>query len=143
IERFREPVGSIAPDPAQTRQRHEGFPVEPGADRLAAIVGDQGFDLASRAGSRHRREYVRAAQIAVVFRNLVFEDPVLPEQLAGKRADQAMVLMRVAAPMSEDQRRIEPAPHPGETILYRRALEGEIRIAKIEGLDIVLAGIGE
>lgn len=68
---------------------------------------------------------------------------MLPEQLAGKRADQAMVLMRVAAPMSEDQRRIEPAPHPGETILYRRALEGEIRIAKIEGLDIVLARIGE
>src|SRR4029077_3677234 len=51
---------------------------------------------------RERHEHAWLSQVAVVFRDLVLQNQVIPKRIPGQFRDQAVVLMRISAVMSED-----------------------------------------
>ena len=82
-------------------------------------------------------EEIRIAEIAVVFRNFVFEHEVIAEGVVSKLGQQPVVLMSVALPVGQDERRIEIAFDGLEAVLDVGALGGEIPIAEPKHLDLL------
>ena len=54
-------------------------------------------------GGIHRHVNVRLTEIAIPLRDLVFENGVIAERVPGQVADLAVILVRIVAPMREDQ----------------------------------------
>jgi hypothetical protein len=80
---------------------------------------------------RESNEEIGRAQVAIILGNLVFQNHVVPETVPRKFTNQAMVLMQVAAAMSENQIRSERPLQYLEGIFDPSALEREIAIPKI------------
>ena len=99
---------------AQPQQRQERFFREPKPPRLAGKMPEDGRHLAARNVVVERDEVVRLAQIAVIFRNLVFENGVMPERVPREIRQHAMVLMSIVPAMSQDEVRLEPIFDPFE-----------------------------
>src|ERR1700748_148438 len=92
VEGFRESVRRAAFRAPQTRQTHEGLRVEPVLRALRAemVVEELGLALHQRPAGRD--EDVRLTQIAVPFRNLVFEDRMIAKSVPGQHGYFSMIL---------------------------------------------------
>jgi hypothetical protein len=93
-------------------------------------VPADGFDFLANLRPRYRYERRRIAEIAVVFRNFLLEHEVITKGVVGEFGQEPVVLMSVALPVSQDQRRIKVAFDGLEAILDIGTLEGEITVAK-------------
>jgi len=136
VERLRQPLGGIAADAAQPDHREEGLVRKPASSPLARKVPAGGFDLLAdlHPGQAHEEES-GIAEIGVVFWNFVLEHQVIAEGVVGELGQQPVVLLSVALPMSQDERRIKIAFEGLEVVLDIGALEGEIPVAEPQHLD--------
>src|SRR4051812_1959111 len=80
------------PKPHQTRERFIGEPV---FIPLAAERAKQVFYLALAGVVIHGHEAIRRAQIAVEFRDFIFENPVITESVRGQLREHSMILMPI------------------------------------------------
>src|SRR6202008_429680 len=89
------------------------------------------IDLALNVRRGERNEDGRRTEPAVVLRDLILEDQVIPERVPGQFGDDSVVLMKVVLVVRENSiwpdRRLEFL----EEILYRNELGGKIADAKI------------
>ena len=111
---------------------------KPASSSLARKVVGDGFDLPLELCLRQWYEEIRIAEITVVFRNFVFEHEVIAKGVESKLGQQSMVLMSVALPMGQDERRIEIAFDGLEAVLDVGDLGGEISVAEPKHLDLFL-----
>src|SRR6185295_4126165 len=87
---------------AKARQAAEGFFVEPGFRTLRAEMAMQEFDLAAQDFLAEFDIEVRLAQIAIPFRNFVFEDELIAEGVPGELTEEPMILVRILARMGHN-----------------------------------------
>src|SRR6202043_3700213 len=92
-----------------------------------------------RLGQRYEESGI--AEIAVVFRNFVLEHEVVTKGVVGEFSQQPVVLMSVALPMGQDQRRIEISFKGLEIVLDIGPLEGEISVAEPQYLDLLFRDV--
>ena len=78
---------------------------------------DDELRFASSELLRHRDEDVRSGQIAVVFRDLVFENEVIPPGVPGQLADESMILMEIMPIVREDDVRVDESLQVLEDVL--------------------------
>jgi len=78
-----------------------------------------GFDLAPDLRPRQGYEKTRVAEIAVVFRDFVFEHEVIAKGIMRKLGHQPMVLMSIAVPVRQHEGRIEITFDGLEAVLGR------------------------
>src|ERR1039457_3621456 len=103
VESFGVAAGSIAFHPAQPHEGKKRVLLKPGF----GILGLEGIhdvtDLLLAHFRLERHEHARLSQVTVVFRNLVFQNQMVPKCIPGQFRDQTMVLVRVLAVVSEDE----------------------------------------
>src|SRR5271166_165874 len=87
--------------PAEPQDRKKGLFVEPLLLALRVEAVDDDLDLAGAGRFFQRNEEVGRAQVAVVVRNLVLQDQVVPERVPREVRDQAVVLVPVVAVVGE------------------------------------------
>ena len=68
---------------------------------------------------------------------------MITEGVVGEFGDQPVVLMRVALPVGQDQRRIEIGFDGLEEVLYFGTLEGHIPVAEPQHLDLLFGNVFE
>src|SRR2546427_2672478 len=96
-------AGRVAFHPAQTEERPEELLREPALLDLAGEVRQDRVDSAAAEGLLKRHEDVRCPEIAVVLRDFVLEDEVIPEGVPRQLRDQSMILVEVVAIVRQDQ----------------------------------------
>src|SRR5689334_5264687 len=103
IEAFRVSVFGIALHAAKPHQSQESFLLEP----VFALLGAEGLEQKPQLfpvnSVFERNEEVGRSHIAVVLRDLILQNHVVPEGVPGQLRDQAVVLMRILAVMGEDE----------------------------------------
>src|SRR5205085_10918559 len=95
-----------APDP---RQAPKCLVVEPLFGTLTAKVSHQQLDLARERRGGNRHVDIRLPDIAIPLRDLIFQNLMIAEGIPRQPADRLVILMRIVAPMGEDQVGIDPA----------------------------------
>src|SRR5262245_7227428 len=80
---FRITARCVALDAVQQHEPEKCFLGEPALRTLRAKATHQQPHLAARIGARERNEQIGSAEIAVEFRDLVFENPVITERVPG------------------------------------------------------------
>jgi hypothetical protein len=111
--------------------------------RTRGKVSADRFDLPAKLYLGQSYEKSRIAEVAVVFRNFVLEHEVITEGVVGEFGHQSVVLMSVALPMSQDDRRIEIAFDRLEAILDLGSLKREVPVAEIQHLDLLFRNVFE
>src|SRR5262249_20334699 len=100
VEGLGVTAGSVALHPSQSHQREECALAKP----RFGVLGREGIHDITDLLVVHVRlewhEQARPAHVAVVFRNLVFEDEMISKCVPGEFRDQPVVLMRIAVPVS-------------------------------------------
>src|SRR5258708_33465171 len=84
VERLRYPLGRVTADAGQPGHREECLIGKPASSALAGKVSADRFDLPSKLYLGQWYEESGIAEIAVVFRNFVFEDKVITEGVVGE-----------------------------------------------------------
>ena len=135
VEGFGITFWCVAADASQPRQGKKGVVAEPGARVLASEVLANEFDFAAYLSAGHGYEKAGIGEVAVIFRNLVFEDEMVSKCVVSEIANEPMVLMRVVLPMGEHQRRLEFTFQLLEKIFDLGTVKGEIAIAKIQNIN--------
>ena len=77
------------------------------------------------------------AKIAIVFRDFVFENEVIPKRIPGQIGKDPVILMAVVPIMGKDDVRLELSLELLEIFLDARAFEGEKAIAKMFDDDLL------
>src|SRR5690349_17338374 len=103
IERLGVSRRRVGLHPAQPENGAEQILGEPLAAHLAREAADDRVDLALDQRFVQRHEDVRRAQVAIVLRDLVLEDPMIAKRVPGELGDRAMVLVQILPPVGEDQ----------------------------------------
>src|SRR5581483_4493698 len=135
--------GRIAADAAQPHHGEEGFRGKPAVAALAWEMLEQAAHLLSGDVLAQRHEEVGVAEVAVIFRHLVLPDQVIAEGAVGELGRNAMVLMKIAAVMRQDERGIDGALQALERVLDLAVLGREKAVAEGEQLDRRSGGLGE
>src|SRR3989442_6610050 len=120
VEPLREALGGGAlhtPDPGHRPKEVGG---EPRLRRLGREMSYQQIELALEARRCKGGEEVRRPEVAVVFRDLVFEDEMIAPRVPRQVGDEPVILMAVTPIVGEDQIGIELALQRFELVLHRR-----------------------
>src|SRR3954451_3005226 len=108
-ERFGIALRRTAFHASQSSQSKKRFSVEPLLGALGSKMSHEQVSLPLHDISRYRHVEIGLTKISVPFRNLVFENVVVPERIPGQTAHKPMVLMCVVPTMREDQIRFATA----------------------------------
>src|SRR5262249_29712164 len=120
---------------AQAGEPAECSLVEPIPRALAAEMSHQQLDLAFHDSLVQRHVDVRPAQVAIPFRDLVFQDGVVAESIPGQPVRLPMVLMSVVAVMGEDQVGFDATLETFKPCLYLGAVARKETVAELVHLD--------
>src|SRR5215831_9070807 len=101
MERFGMVALGVAFHASKTEDRPKEVLGEPTLADLAREAREKRFDFAAADRFVERHENVRGTEVPVVFRDLVFEDEVIPERVPRELGDQPMILVKVVPIMSE------------------------------------------
>src|ERR1700731_5422362 len=143
VERLRYPLGRVTADTAQPGHREECLVGKPTSSALTGKVSADRFDLPAKLYLGQWYKKSRIAEVAVVFRNFVLEHEVITEGVVGEFGHQSVVLVSVALPMSQDDRRIEIAFDRLEAILDLGSVKREVPVAEIQHLDLLFRNVFE
>src|SRR5262245_26239206 len=102
MEGLRQPFRGPTLHAAQMGQTHESFGIEPVLRPRRAEWGQKQLDVARQRCLCDPDVDIGPLQIAVPLRDLIFQDEVVAECVPCKSPDLAMVLVRITAPMAED-----------------------------------------
>lgn len=102
IESFGILFRNVRFDSAQAQQRAEGLFLKPVLAFLRLEAAQDEVNLLTAERFREANKEIGRTQVAIVFRNLVFQNQMVPETVPGQLADQAMILVQVAATMREN-----------------------------------------
>ena len=130
MERFRVPARCSTLHSAKPQQSEESLLGEPVLCSLCSEHIDQRFALSVSAALAQRYVQVRAAQISIPFRNLVFENELVPEGVPGQVGDHSVILVSVVARVSKDDVWTEVPGKALELILDRGELRREVAVTK-------------
>ncbi len=100
------------------------------------IMVAQELDLALQRCLADRLVDRGPAEVAVPFRDLVFQDQMIAEGVPGQPAHLAVILMPVVTRVGQDQVRARQRLETFEPLLDRRALPGEMPIAERLDIDV-------
>src|SRR5215467_5757917 len=117
--------------PAQTHHGHERLPPEPVLVVLAGEALEDVGHLRLVMGRLERDEQIRRAEVAVVLRDLLFQDEMTAEGVPGELADQPVVLVEVAPGVREHEIGLDAALELFEELLDARAFERKEAVAKV------------
>src|SRR5262249_35231802 len=90
-------------DASKSEQRKESIFPKPGFVALRLETAEDIFRFSTANRFVQRNKQVRRPQVAVVFRNFVFQNQMRSKSIPGQFRDQAMILVQVVSVMSEDQ----------------------------------------
>src|SRR5581483_996837 len=115
---------------AKPHQRHKGLFPEPAAAVLRLKRFQNRAHLLAAHGIGQRYEEVRSAHVAVIFRDLVFENHVVAKGAPGDLGEQPVILVSVLPVVSEDQVRIGLPFELFEQVLHLVAHERQEAVGK-------------
>lgn len=130
MERFRVTARGSTLHSAKPQQSEESLLGEPVLCSLRSEHVDQRFALSVSGALAQRHVQVRSAQISIPFRNLVFENELVPESVPGQVGDHSVILVPVVARVSKDDVWTEVTGKALELVLDRGELRREIAVTK-------------
>ena len=130
MERFRVTARGSTLHSAKPQQSEESLLGEPVLCSLRSEHVDPRFALSVSGALAQRHVQVRSAQISIPFRNLVFENELVPESVPGQVGDHSVILVPVVARVSKDDVWTEVTGKALELVLDRGELRREIAVTK-------------
>ena len=136
METFSETRFRGALDSADAMHRGERLACKPVLGLLTFEMLHEQRDLLSTDLLRKRHKYVGAAEIPVVFKDLILENQVIPESVPCQIRKDTVILMPVVTIMGKDDIRIELRLDLLEPILDRWPLAGKVAFVKRSYFDL-------
>ena len=130
MERFRVPARCSTLHSAKPQQSEESLLGEPVLCSLRSEHIDQRFALSVSSALGQGNVQVRAAQVSVPLRNLVFENELVAERVPGQIGDHSVILVPVVARVSKDDIWTKLPGKALELILDRGELRREVAVTK-------------
>src|SRR5450432_558898 len=136
MESFGKATVGAAFEPAQAHDRKQILGPEPRLFSLRAKRLHDRFHLLPRQLGGQGHVGVRRGEVAVVLRDLVLPDGMVPEGLPGDLAQQCVVLMPVGAVMREHPVRIDGGSEVFEMRLHLLEMGGQVAVRQVVHADL-------
>src|SRR6266446_130622 len=139
IKCFSESTGRIRFDSPDAHQALKSILRKPMLIALRFEAGHQILDLTVANLAIERHEEIGRTEVAVVLRDFIFEDKMIPPSVPGQLVDDAVILVQIFARVGQDQIRRESVLQVLEEFLNLNTLEWEEAVAEIQDRDVFLS----